>query len=241
MKGRDYIVIVVSLILLGGGLWTLRRCSEQQAPSAIALTPEDSLELARFDAEIQADSLQRAAARQARYDSIRQSWERNRRGAHPLSERAKAYLADRARWDSIRATRPEKLAEGVRLSLNDADSAALTRVPLIGAARAAQILSYGRRLGGYVSPSQILEIEGMPPEVTRWFEVASGAETQRIAINKADFKTLVRHPYLSFDQVKEIMNYRRVHGPLLSWRDLSLSRQFSQKDFDRLTPYISFE
>lgn len=136
--------------------------------------------------------------------------------------------------------RQEKYAEGTRLPLNAADTTQLKGIPGIGSYKARKIVDYRERLGGFVSPTQLEEIEDMPPGLERWF-VADGASPRRIAINRATFKQLVRHPYLSYEQTRTIVNHIRKYGPLRSWRELRLYPEFSEKDFQRLEPYFSFD
>ena len=244
---RHYLWLVVVLLLTAATLYGVRRCQHRAVEQPYEPTKEELAAVEELEHSIQQDSLHRVAEREARYDSMRAAWRaedearwKRGRGERPLSQRAKEYMDDKQRWDSIKAARPEKYAEGTVLDLNATDSLALLRVPLIGPARAAQILSYGRQLGGYVSAQQILEINGMPPEMVRWFKVSGGVQPRRLKINKADFKTLVRHPYLSYEQVKEIVNYRRRFGDLKDWNDLSLSNAFTPADFKRLAPYSDF-
>lgn len=215
------------------------------------MSTEDSVALARFEEQVLTDSLRQAAERQAKYEEQQRKWDAERQArykhrrdsfrAKPLSPRAKEYLADKQRWDSIRASRPQKIAEGTTLDINAADSNALMSVPLIGSGRAKQVIYYRDKLGGYVSVNQLKEIANMPPEITRWFSVSTSSPIRKLRINHDDFRTLVAHPYLSYEQVKIIMNYRRKIGPIKSWSDLSLSSEFTEHDFKRLTPYISFD
>jgi hypothetical protein len=51
----------------------------------------------------------------------------------------------------------------------------------------------------------------------------------------------VRHPYLSYEQVKVITTHIRKYGQLRSWKDLQLYPEFTLQDFERLTPYFVFE
>lgn len=148
-----------------------------------------------------------------------------------------------ARYDSLRAARPhiEKFAEGTTIDINAADTNQLKRIPGIGSYYAQKICRYREALGGFVQVEQIAEIPDLPENMERWFFLKPTAGLPRkINVNKADFKTLVRHPYLNYEQVKEIVNYIRQHGPLRGWNDLRLSKQFTPKDFQRLTPYFSF-
>lgn len=240
------LLLTLGLLAAGGGL--LKRCALEPSSEPYSLTAADSQLVRDFEADIQADSIRQAARRQARYDSLRRSWHtadslrwQHERKRHPMSDRQRAYLDDRRRQDSLRATYPEKYAEGTVLDLNTADSAALVRIPLIGARRAAQILGYRNRLGGFVSARQVEELNGIPPGTARWFSVAANFRPSRLHLNTADFHTLLRHPYLSFEQVKEIMAYRRRFGPLKAWSDLRLSQQFTAADFERLSPYSAFD
>lgn len=148
---------------------------------------------------------------------------------------------DRVRQDSLRQLRPEKFAELTVLDLNTVDTLTLRKIPGIGVGYSRAIVSYRQRLGGFVSVAQLKDIEGLPDRIEEWFTVDENAEVNRIPINKSDFKTLVRHPYLSYEQVKVITTHIRKYGQLRSWKDLQLYSEFTPQDFERLTPYFVFE
>ena len=148
---------------------------------------------------------------------------------------------DRARQDSLRQLRPEKFAELTVLDLNTVDTLTLRKIPGVGVGYSRSIVSYRQRLGGFVSVAQLKEIDGLPARIEEWFTVDENAEVNRISINKSDFKTLLRHPYLSYEQVKVITTHIRKYGPLRSWKDLQLYKEFTSRDFERLTPYFMFE
>ena len=135
----------------------------------------------------------------------------------------------------------DRLQEGEVLSINTADTTQLKRIPGIGSYYAKKIVSYRERMGGFVSVRQIEEIEGLPAGISRWFILDNENAVKKIRINKASFSQLVRHPYLNYDQVKDIVNHIRQYGPLKSWRDLRLYKEFTDKDFARLSPYFSFD
>lgn len=148
---------------------------------------------------------------------------------------------DRVRQDSLRQLRPEKFTELTVLDLNTVDTLTLRKVPGIGVGYSRAIVSYRQRLGGFVSVAQLKDIEGLPERIEEWFTVDENAEVHRISINKSDFKILVRHPYLSYEQVKVITTHIRKYGQLRSWKDLQLYPEFTPQDFERLTPYFVFE
>lgn len=142
--------------------------------------------------------------------------------------------------DTFRTKYPEKYAEGTVIDLNEADTTALQRIPGIGSYYSNKICRYRERMGGFVSVSQIAEVEGLPQGVERWFSVDADVEVRKINVNKATFKELVHHPYLNYEQVKVITEYIRKHGDLQDWSDLRLSPQFSDMDFQRLRTYFVF-
>jgi DNA uptake protein ComE-like DNA-binding protein len=135
----------------------------------------------------------------------------------------------------------EKYPEGTILPLNAADTTELQRIPGIGSYYARKICGYRERLGGFVSLSQLDEVEGLPAGVSRWFTLDGGGSVRRIQVNRADFKTLVRHPYLDYEQTKAICNHIRHYGKLRGWSDLRLYTCFTEKDFRRLAPYFVFD
>ncbi|EHG20740.1 hypothetical protein HMPREF9332_01997 [Alloprevotella rava F0323] len=152
----------------------------------------------------------------------------------------KSFSDSRRRYDSIRASYPQKYKELTIMDLNAADTTQLKRIPGVGSYYASKICRYRERLGGFVSRNQIKEVDGLPEDIEKWFEVSPNASVKTLNINKSTFKQLIHHPYLNYEQVKEIMNYIRKFGPIKSWRDLSLSEHFTPEDFKRLQPYIVF-
>jgi len=138
------------------------------------------------------------------------------------------------------ATFPQKLEEGEKIDLSEADTNQLKKIPGVGSYYAGKIMRYGERLGGFVSVSQLREIEGLPEDVEKWAQPGK-PKIRRLNINKADFKTLIRHPYLNYEQVKAIFNHRDRYGDLKSLQQLSTEDAFTIEDFKRLEPYITFE
>lgn len=133
-----------------------------------------------------------------------------------------------------------KLSPGSTIDINYSDTTALKQIPGIGSYYASKICKYRERLGGFVSISQIKEIEGLPNNIETWFSIDTSPNVRKIRINQASFKELVAHPYLNFEQVKVISRHIHNYGRLTSWKDLKFYPEFSEKDFQRLTPYISF-
>lgn len=156
-------------------------------------------------------------------------------------ERGEDVAWNKGSRDTLPFRRVEKYPEGTVLELNTADTTMLKGIPGVGSYCAGKICRYRERLGGFVSVEQLNEIQGFPAGIERWFKVETAYHPRRIPLNTADFQTLVRHPYLDYEQVKSIVNYRKKYGKLKSWNDLRLTGLFPDNAVSRLTPYFSFE
>lgn len=98
------------------------------------------------------------------------------------------------------------------LELNSCDSIALTGLNGIGPSYAKRILKYRTILGGYVSIDQLKEVYGFPEELfekVKSFVTVNASLVKKINLNKDDFKTVNRHPYLSYELTKVIFDWRR--------------------------------
>lgn len=142
--------------------------------------------------------------------------------------------------DTLHRHMTKKYPEGTVLELSSADTTVLKMIPGIGSYYAGKIVRYRERLGGFVSVNQLDEIEGLPSGISRWFKLDS-VSVKKINLNYATFKQLVHHPYMSYEQTKAVVNHVRKYGPVSHWNDLRLYKEFSDKDFQRLTPYFSLE
>ena len=118
--------------------------------------------------------------------------------------------------------KPEKKAIPI-VDLNTVDSVTLVELPQIGGYMASRILEFRDKLGGFVDLEQLRDVKGMDEArftTIRPYIKIGEAETLKIDVNRADFKTLVHHPYLSYEQVKRIFNYREKRGMIKNWAQL---------------------
>lgn len=254
-----FVLLVVGVLLYVGLRMVLVRHTEPVTTEVDAATLQaiDDFEAARaadslrqqahrdsvrasWDAERRARLAARAARQRAYADSQRVWAERRQQRDEERAARAEARAERQAHYDSVRASRPQKLRRGATVEANGADAATLQRVPGIGESYSAKIIAYRDRLGGFVDARQLDEIDGLPYGVSSWFRVAPPqGGVRRINLNRADFKTLYAHPYLSYDQTRVIVNQRR-RAPLRSLDDLRGSGLFTDDDIARLTPYCAF-
>ena len=135
-----------------------------------------------------------------------------------------------------------KLRPGETIKLNEADTSRWKMIPGIGTSYASRIVKYRELLGGYVRKDQLLEVYGLNEELYARISpyITPDSVRRPLPVNLAEFRELLRHPYLNFEQVQAIFNLRRKKGNIQSIRELAMLDQFTQEDIKRLEPYLEF-
>ena len=109
------------------------------------------------------------------------------------------------------------------VDLNTVDSTTLVELPQIGGYMASRILEFREKLGSFVNMEQLRDVKGMDDarfSTIQPYIIIGEVEIHKIDVNRADFKTLVHHPYLSYEQVKRIFNQREKRGMIKNWAQL---------------------
>lgn len=168
----------------------------------------------------------------------------------PDTFRRTVYIRDTVRrkwyvWDTVTVqVKSVRYAAKSRplepLDLNTLDSTGLVKLPGIGPATAIKIIRYRERLGGYTQISQLMEIEGLPDSLMKWFIITDTVPIRKVPVNKATLTELRRHPYLDFYQARAIVEFRNERGMIKGPGQLSFMEEFSAQDLDRLIPYLDF-
>ncbi len=139
-----------------------------------------------------------------------------------------------ARWQQKRDT---------ILELNSCDTAQLKLLKGIGTYTAQQIVTYRKRLGGYVSVEQLREVRGLQSASDTLLQhfIVCADSIHPIHVNFSSVERLQKHPYITFAQAKAIYEYRRERYRLHNISDLRNVEVFKEEDLLRLAPYLSFE
>lgn len=108
----------------------------------------------------------------------------------------------------------------------------------IGEVLAQRIIQYRQKLGGFYSTSQLKEVYGIKPEVVdqnKSYLIVSKAGLSKLNINTSEFKTLLKHPYLEYNDVKKIF---RMRDSLKTISVLDVQRALHDSTFTKISPYL---
>ncbi len=131
------------------------------------------------------------------------------------------------------------------LELNSADSLDFHKLKGIGPSYARRIIKYREMLGGFTSIEQIAEVYGISDSLYQTLvphlNILEGFEPIQLNINIATFKELNAHPYISFEQTKEIMTAKSKYGKFNNANDLKKLVTFDSIQIAKLKPYLKFK
>jgi len=136
----------------------------------------------------------------------------------------------------------KRLSPSFILELNLADTFDLQRLKGIGPSFARRIFFYRDKLGGFVQPSQLLEVFGMDTvryESIAPYLTADPSLVQPMDVNTATFKELISHPYLPYEIAKEIALLRKRKRGITGMDELKKIGGMTDSLFKRLEPYLT--
>ena len=136
---------------------------------------------------------------------------------------------------------PEKFDRLTKVDPNTADTALLQRIPGVGTWISRNIVEQRKRLGGFHAVEQLLEVKYFSPELLEWFEVDTlTTKIEKISINTASFHRLNSHPYITYEQARDLLRYIRLYGRIADIDALRRTGIFAEDELMRLQPYLQF-
>lgn len=126
------------------------------------------------------------------------------------------------------------------IELNSADSVGLIELNGIGSSFAKRILKYRQLLGGYFNAGQLKEVYGFTEEMYAKISPQVSVNPSliiKLNLNVDDFKTINKHPYISYELTKEICDKRRK-GIINAE---NLKEIITDKNtYEKILPYLRF-
>lgn len=129
------------------------------------------------------------------------------------------------------------------LDINRADSVGLLPLPGIGPVFAGRIIKYRNLLGGFVSVEQLSEVYGMPSETVDLIRnkvFIDSTAVQRIRIDSASFGELLRHPYLEYEEVRALVEYRDFKKHISSAQELDANQILHDSTLNKIDGYFDY-
>ncbi|MCB2208870.1 MAG: helix-hairpin-helix domain-containing protein [Bacteroidetes bacterium] len=130
----------------------------------------------------------------------------------------------------------------MNVEINSADSSTFVNSLKLPPWIAARVISYRDILGGYYKAAQLKEVYGFDSANYYKIEKYLLVDTSQISpinINTSGFKEILRHPYISFDITKEIVNHRNSRGFFKSTYQLVELGILSESTYIKVKPYLS--
>lgn len=150
------------------------------------------------------------------------------------------YLSD----DTVpRKKTKQPMYEIVKIDLNRCDSTDITVVPMFGSKRAARLVEYRDKLGGFHSLAQLQEVfvlQDIPMDLLEKYFVVHPGDVRKININKATYKEMIAHPYFDAYLTKTILNYRSRNGDITSFEELQRITHAFPELMEKLRWYVVF-
>ncbi len=130
------------------------------------------------------------------------------------------------------------------VELNSADTLDLKELKGIGSGFARKIINYKKKLGGYISKFQLLEVYGFTPELLAQIEkqlTIDATKIRKIDINTASLDEMKQHPYWDYYIAKAVYRYRTEHQKFNSVDEVQKISLITPEVFQKIKPYLSVE
>lgn len=103
-----------------------------------------------------------------------------------------------------------------KIELNTVDSATLIKIRGIGPYYATKIIKYREKLGGFYTPKQLKEIKFQYLDIDTLLSrfSADGNKIHPKDLDTMNFKGILHHPYLEYEDVQLIFSAKRKFGKI---------------------------
>ncbi|RKF02895.1 DNA uptake protein ComE-like DNA-binding protein [Tenacibaculum lutimaris] len=112
----------------------------------------------------------------------------------------------------------------------------------VGEVLSSRIIKYRNKLQGYSFPSQLYEVWGLNKEtankVLAIFKIVDKPIIEKVNVNTATFKEVLKNPYIDYELCKKIFEYRDEVAELQNISELRNIKDFPLDKYDRIVIYL---
>lgn len=131
-----------------------------------------------------------------------------------------------------------------KVNLNTATLEDLTAIKGIGEATANKLIKYRNSLGGFSSMSQIEEVYGLWDKVKpAIYEnlMVNEVDIQRRNLKMLSIEELAKHPYLTWNEARAIVNFLKQHPNTSDFSELAQIHILDSEKINKILPYFVLE
>ena len=142
-----------------------------------------------------------------------------------------------------RYVRTEKEKVVISIELNSADTTQLKKLKGIGSKFSARIVNYRNALGGFYDVSQLKEVYGISNELYANVKSQVFIDTtliKKIRLDKLKLEEISKHPYIKYQQAKELKNLFRKRK-VVRREDVVRLRSIKDEDWEKIRHYLILE
>ncbi len=128
----------------------------------------------------------------------------------------------------------------ITIDINNSSAEDWQKLRGIGPSFAKRIVTFRGRLGGFNSVEQVGETYGLPDSSFQKIkpQLLPSAILQKINLNQATESELKSHPYISWNQAKLIVSYRKMHGKFKDVNELLRIGALKKEWLEKLKHYL---
>jgi len=126
------------------------------------------------------------------------------------------------------------------VELNEATHNDLIMLPGIGNVLAARIIKFRDLLGGFYTKEQLLEVYSLKEETynsIKDYLFVNERSINKLNLDSVSVKNLSKHPYISYEQSKELYNLYRK-SKRLDENDVLNLKSFTKEQWMKIKPYV---
>jgi len=131
--------------------------------------------------------------------------------------------------------------EELEFNLNQMDTLELQELDGVGPILSKRIIDYRNSLGGFYAKTQLKEVYGIEDSLVETWTmkfIFDSSDLKPFPYPTDSFQLLLSHPYISYEQARELFRFQNKMDDDLPFEDWILLNSFNKTDLNRLRPYV---